>query len=145
WENALEAALRERLGALEVSRLEMVRAFANDAPPTRLAFYQPPPAAAAQAGNGALKPLAGWLRLNDAAQQALLGDWLRGCYSAASLDEALGQRAQLQAGETIFVASGHAVSAHSVAFYAPDNEQAGLLARAQELESVDKQRKAPVL
>ena len=27
WENALEAALRERLSALEVSRLEMVRAF----------------------------------------------------------------------------------------------------------------------
>ncbi len=27
WENALEAALRERLGALEVSRLDMVRGF----------------------------------------------------------------------------------------------------------------------
>jgi chromosome segregation protein len=35
WENALEAALRERMGALEVSRLDMVRAFANDAPPAR--------------------------------------------------------------------------------------------------------------
>lgn len=42
WENALEAALRERLGALEVSRLEMVRAFGNDAPPAKLAFYSPP-------------------------------------------------------------------------------------------------------
>jgi chromosome segregation protein len=29
WENALEAALRERLGALEVGRLEMVRGFAR--------------------------------------------------------------------------------------------------------------------
>ncbi|AOS79437.1 MULTISPECIES: chromosome segregation protein SMC [Hydrogenophaga] len=145
WENALEAALRERLGALEVSRLEMVRAFATDAPPTRLAFYQPPPGATAGAGNGALKPLASWLRLNDAAQQALLGDWLRGCYSAATLDEALAQRGQLQAGEAIYVASGHAVSAHSVSFYAPDNEQAGLLARAQEIENLDKQLKAQAL
>lgn len=145
WENALEAALRERLGALEVSRLEMVRAFATDAPPTRLAFYQPPPGAAAGAGNGALKPLASWLRLNDAGQQALLGDWLRGCYSAATLDEALAQRGQLQAGEAIYVASGHAVSAHSVSFYAPDNEQAGLLARAQEIENLDKQLKAQAL
>jgi chromosome segregation protein len=41
WENALEAALRERMGSLEVSRLDMVRAFANDAPPAKLAFYQP--------------------------------------------------------------------------------------------------------
>ena len=145
WENALEAALRERLGALEVSRLEMVRAFASDAPPTRLAFYQPPPAGAANEGSGALKPLASWLRLNDAAQQALLGDWLRGCYSAATLDEALAQRGQLQAGETLYVASGHAVSAHSVSFYAPDNEQAGLLARAQEIENLDKQLKAQAL
>jgi len=145
WENALEAALRERLGALEVSRLEMVRAFATDAPPVRLAFYQPPPGAAAGAGSGALKPLASWLRLNDAAQQALLGDWLRGCYSADTLDEALAQRAQLQAGEAIYVASGHAVSAHSVSFYAPDNEQAGLLARAQEIENLDKQLKAQAL
>ena len=39
WETALEAALRERLGALEVGRLDTVRAFAADAPPARLAFY----------------------------------------------------------------------------------------------------------
>jgi chromosome segregation protein len=47
WENALEAALRERLGALEVSRLDMVRGVCgNDAPPAKLAFYSPPQAAA---------------------------------------------------------------------------------------------------
>ena len=45
WENALEAALRERLGALEVSRLDMVRAFDHDAPPAKLVFYSPPAAA----------------------------------------------------------------------------------------------------
>ena len=49
WENALEGALRERLGALEVSRLEMVRAFATDAPPAKLAFYSPPLAGAPDA------------------------------------------------------------------------------------------------
>ena len=41
WETALEAALRERLNALEVGRLETVRAFAADAPPAKLAFYTP--------------------------------------------------------------------------------------------------------
>ena len=41
WETALEAALRERLNALQVGRLETVRAFAADAPPARLAFYSP--------------------------------------------------------------------------------------------------------
>ena len=46
WENALEAALRERMNSLEVSRLDMVRAFGSDAPPAKLAFYSPPQAAA---------------------------------------------------------------------------------------------------
>ncbi len=145
WENALEAALRERLGALEVSRLEMVRAFGNDAPPAKLAFYSPSSATSGSASRSGLKPLADWLRLNDAGQKALLADWLQGCLTAASLDEAMAQRGQLQAGEVIFVPSGHAVSAHSVSFYAPDSEQAGLLARAQEIEHLEKQLKAQAL
>ena len=144
WENALEAALRERLGALEVSRLELVRAFAQDAPPARLAFYSPP-VAAAPVRAGALPPLAGLLRLHDAGQQALLADWLAGCYTAPTLEEALAARAQLQPGEAIYVPSGHGVSAHSVSFYAPDSEQAGLLARAQEIENLDKQQRAQQL
>ncbi|MES2530344.1 MAG: chromosome segregation protein SMC, partial [Pseudomonadota bacterium] len=144
WENALEAALRERLGALEVSRLEMVRAFGNDAPPARLAFYNPPLAAAPQAA-GTLPRLADLLRLNDAGQQALLGDWLQGCYTAASFEEALAQRDQLKPGEVIYVKSGHAVGAHSVSFYAQDSEQSGLLARAQEIESLERQLRAQTL
>lgn len=44
WENALESALRERMAALEVSRLDMVRAFASDAPPAKLTFFSPPQA-----------------------------------------------------------------------------------------------------
>lgn len=145
WENALEAALRERLSALEVSRLDMVRAFGNDAPPAKLSFYSPPPGTAATSSSTGLKPLVQWLRLNDAAQQALLAEWLHGCLTAPNLEEALAQRAQLQPGEVIFVASGHAITTHSVSFYAPDSEQAGLLARAQEIENIDKQLKGQVL
>ncbi|SEK35226.1 condensin subunit Smc [Variovorax sp. YR750] len=144
WENALEAALRERLGALEVSRLEMVRAFGNDAPPAKLAFYSPP-AAGAPEGSAALPRLSSLLRLNDAGQQALLNDWLHGCYTAASFEEALAQRGSLQPGEVIYVQSGHAVSAHSVNFYAPDSEQAGLLARQQEMENLERQLRAQTL
>jgi chromosome segregation protein len=47
WENALEAALRERMGALSVGRLDTVRAFELDAPPARLAFYSTPSASIA--------------------------------------------------------------------------------------------------
>ncbi len=152
WENVLEAALRERLGALEVSRLELVRGFVGsdglDAPPAKLAFYSPPQAGAALAPSshlGQTRRLMELLRLNDAGLQALFQDWLQGCYIATSMDEALGLRNKLAPGEVIFVKSGHAVSAHSVSFYAPDSEQAGLLARAQEIENLEKQLRAQIL
>ncbi len=144
WESALEAALRERLGALEVSRLDMVRAFGSDAPPAKLSFYSPPSAGAPEAA-AVLPRLADLLRLNDAGQRALLGDWLHGCYTAASFEEALAARDQLKAGEVIYVKTGHAVAAHSVSFYAPDSEQAGLLARSQEIENLEKQIRAQAL
>ncbi|MBA3592404.1 MAG: chromosome segregation protein SMC [Polaromonas sp.] len=150
WENALEAALRERLGALEVSRLDMVRGFAGtdgrDTPPAKLSFYSPPSAAApAPASRPGLKPLGDFLRLGDAGQAALLGDWLHGCLTATSLDDALAVRQQLQAGEVIFVQTGHAVTQHSVSFYAQDSEQSGLLARAQEIENLEKQLRGQAL
>ncbi len=141
WENALEAALRERMGALEISRLEMVRSFAGDAPPAKLAFYSPPQAGVPEAA-GALPRLADLLRLNDAGQRALLADWLHGCYTAASFEEALAARDKLKPGETLYVKSGHAVTAHGASFYAQDSEQAGLLARQQEIENLEKQLRA---
>jgi chromosome segregation protein len=144
WETALEAALRERLNALEVGRLESVRAFAADAPPTRLAFYS------ANAGahldtHRTLPRLADLLRLNDAGLQALLNDWLEGVYTAGSLDEALAARSQLTHGEVIMSREGHAVSQHAVSFYAPDSEQSGMLARQQEIENLERGHRAQSL
>ncbi len=141
WENALEAALRERMASLEVSRLDIVRAFQTDAPPAKLAFYTAPSASAPES-QGSLPRLSDLLRLNDAGQKALLTDWLNGCFTAPNLDEALAKRSSLQAGQVIYVPSGHAISAHSVSFYAQDNAQSGLLARAQEIENLDKSSKA---
>ena len=141
WENALEAALRERMASLEVSRLDIVRAFQTDAPPAKLAFYTAPSASAPES-QGSLPRLSDLLRLNDAGQKALLTDWLNGCFTAPNLDEALAKRSSLQPGQVIYVPSGHAISAHSVSFYAQDNAQSGLLARAQEIENLDKSSKA---
>ncbi|MBU4424322.1 MAG: chromosome segregation protein SMC, partial [Gammaproteobacteria bacterium] len=148
WENALEAALRERLGALEVGRLDMVRGFlgsgGNDAPPARLAFYSAPAAGHPETSSQHAR-LSDLLRLHDSGLRAVLIDWLQGCYTAPTLDEALARRSQLQPGEVVFVPTGHAVSAHSVSFYAQDSEQSGLLARAQEIEHLEKELRAQAL
>ena len=145
WETALEGALRERMGALEVSRLEMLRAFDSDAPPAKLAFYSPPAASLPEAASPLLPRLSDLLRVGEAGQRAVLTDWLHGCYTAPSFEEALARREQLLPGELIFVKSGHAVGRSSVSFYAPDSEQAGLLARAQEIENLEKQLRAQKL
>jgi chromosome segregation protein len=144
WETALEAALRERLGALEVGRLETVRAFASDAPPAKLAFYTPPQAAIANT-HQTLPKLSDLLRLSDSGLKALLNDWLEGVYTAATIDDALAARGKLTHGEVIMTREGHAVSQFAVSFYAPDSEQAGMLARAQEIENLERQLRAQVL
>jgi chromosome segregation protein len=144
WENAVEAALRDRLGALEVSRLDMVRAFGGDAPPAKLSFFSAPAAGNAPAG-GALPRLFDLVRVHDAGLAAVLQSWLAGCYTAPSLEEALAQRSTLGAGETIFVPAGHGVAAHSVGFYAQDAEQSGLLARAQEIQNLERELRAQTL
>jgi chromosome segregation protein len=144
WETALESALRERLGALPVGRLDTVRAFADDAPPAKLAFYATP-AAATPSTHQRLPLLTDLLMLSDAGLKALLGDWLEGVYTARSLDEALAGRSQLGHGEVIMTREGHAVSQFAVAFYAPDSEQAGMLARAQEIENLERQQRAQSL
>jgi chromosome segregation protein len=144
WETALEAALRERLNALEVGRIETVRAFADDAPPAKLAFYTPPQAAIANT-HQTLPRLSDLLRLGDAGLKALLNDWLEGVYTAANLDEALAARSKLTHGEVITTREGHQVSQFAVAFYAPDSEQAGMLARAQEIENLERQQRAQSL
>jgi chromosome segregation protein len=85
------------------------------------------------------------LLLSDAGLSALLTDWLQGYFTAPSLEDALAWRDQLKAGEWFVVQSGHAIGQHSVSFYAPDSEQSGLLARAQDIENFEKQQRAQTL
>ncbi|WP_157270690.1 chromosome segregation protein SMC [Azohydromonas aeria] len=139
WETALESALRERLSALPVGRLDTVRAFERDAPPAKLAFYHAPDAALAST-HRTLPRLSELLRLTDKGLQALLADWLEGIYTAPNLEEALRSREALTHGEWIVTRDGHAVSQYAVSFYAPDSEQAGLLQRAQEIEQLQAQQ-----
>jgi chromosome segregation protein len=149
WETALEAALRERLGALEVSRLEMLRAFANDPPPGKLVFFDAPKNVAATALSTGVTShfpsLFQYLQIPDDGLKAILQHWLHGCFTAKRLEDALAARDQLEEGQAIYLPSGHVVTRHSVGFFAQDSEQSGLLARAQEIDNLDKELRAQIL
>ncbi|AKC70576.1 chromosome segregation protein SMC [Pandoraea oxalativorans] len=145
WEPALESVLRERLAALEISNLDWVKAFASDAPPAKLAFYSPPPAARAVEAPASLRPLLSLLRIDDPGLRAVLQEWLGHVFVADDLAQAMVARAQLPEGASIVVKAGHQVTRVGVQLYAADSEQAGLLARQQEIENLGKQLRAQAL
>ncbi len=143
WEPALEAALGDVMGALEMRQLEMAQAFVNDPPPSRLAFYQHPVAGKQPENSASLTPLSSLLRVNDADLRSLLEHWLANVYIAESITQAMSLRHALPGQQGCFVvSSGHVVDAHSIRYYAPDTEQAGMLARQKEIANLQKQIKA---
>jgi len=145
WETALESVLRERMAGIELRQLEQAAALSVDAPPARLALYQVPPAAPAPAPRLSLRPLAGLLRVSDPDLRTMLNDWLGGVYVCDDLRQAMAMRAELEPDMMLVVAQGHVVDRHSIRFYAADSEQAGLLARQQEIEHLQRDIKAQQL
>ncbi len=145
WETALEAVLRERAGALDVSNLDATKAFFNDPPPARLALYAPQPGAARDPSPAGLTPFASLLRINDAGVRGVLDDWLHGVYIAQDASEAFDARARLPHGASFVTRQGHVITRSSVRFHAPDAEQDGMLARQHEIDNTDKQVRAQAL
>ena len=76
---------------------------------------------------------------------SVLQEWLDNIYIASSLEDALHRREKLPAGGAFVTQQGHLVSRVGVQLYAADSEQAGMLARAQEMESLEKQLRAQQL
>ncbi|MCO5120656.1 MAG: chromosome segregation protein SMC [Burkholderiaceae bacterium] len=140
WETAIESVMRERVGALEVSRLDHVLGLAGDAPPAKVAFFDAgfAPGGATSSPAGSAAPLAALVRTGDAGVQALVTEWLAGHFQAPDIETAMRQRAELPAGGRFVVPAGHAIGRGSVQLYAADNEQEGVLARQQELENLDR-------
>lgn len=142
WETALEAILRERTSALEMSNLEWAKAFFNDAPPAKLALYAPQILAQTTNAPEGLKLMLSLLQLNDAGVRGVMQDWLHQVFVATDVASALADRTKLPAGACFVTQQGHVVSASSVRFYATDSEQDGVLARQQEIENITKQSRA---
>jgi chromosome segregation protein len=144
WETALEAVLRERTGALEMSNLEWAKAFFNDAPPAKLALYSPNPGAAIAATEppAGLKPFISLLQLNDPGLRAVMQDWLHEVYVVEDVNAAFVDRSKLPVGACFVTRAGHVISKSGVRFYASDSEQDGVLARQQEIENITKQLRA---
>jgi chromosome segregation protein len=152
WEAALESVLRERTAALQVSTLDWVRAFFNDAPPGKLTLFAPLAGpGAGGASHAAASECAGMpafidlLKLNDPGIRAVLQDWLHNVFVAHDALDALRERQKLPPGACFVTREGHVITPSCVRFYAADAEQDGMLARQQEIDNIDKQLRAQQL
>jgi chromosome segregation protein len=147
WEAALESVLRERLAAVTAKSVQETLALANDAPPSRLAILLTEEISPAHTTVPAdFVPLLTRVQSAGAPRVAsILQEWLDNIYIASSLEDALHRREKLPAGGALVTQQGHLVSRVGVQLYAADSEQAGMLARAQEMEGLEKQLRAQKL
>jgi chromosome segregation protein len=147
WEAALESVLRERLAAVTAKSVQETLALANDAPPSRLAILLTEDISPAHTTVPAdFTPLLTRVQSAGAPRvAAVLQEWLDNIYIANSLEDALHRREKLPAGGAFVTQQGHLVSRVGVQLYAADSEQAGMLARAQEMEGLEKQLRAQKL
>ena len=147
WESALESVLRERLAAVTAKSVQETLALANDAPPSRLAILLAEEITPVQAPAPAdFVPLLTRVQSAGAPRvAAVLQEWLSNIFIASTLEDALHRREKLPAGGALVTQQGHLVSRVGVQLYAADSEQAGMLARAQEMESLEKQLRAQQL
>ncbi|QWD84743.1 chromosome segregation protein SMC [Polynucleobacter asymbioticus] len=147
WEAALESVLRERLAAVTAKSVQETLALANDAPPSRLAILLTEDISPAHTTVPAdFTPLL--TRVQSAGAPGVAGvlqEWLDNIYIANGLEDALNRREKLPAGGAFVTQQGHLVSRVGVQLYAADSEQAGMLARAQEMEGLEKQLRAQKL
>ena len=144
WETALESVLRERLAAVTGKSIQEAVALATDAPPSRLAIVLADEVPTAQVNAPADFTLL-LSRIQSAGAPRVMGvlqEWLSSVFIANNLEDALHRRDKLPAGATLVTQEGHLISRVGVQLYAADSEQSGMLARAQEMESLEKQLKA---
>lgn len=143
WETAFEAVMRERIGAIQSDNIQDVANLVEDTPPGRLAWFESNAnISVLKESHGGLTPMMTRVQVREVSIQGVITEWLSHVYVADTLADALNRRHDLPPGGVFVVKAGHLVSRVGVQIYAEDSEQAGLLARAKEIESLDKQLKA---
>jgi chromosome segregation protein len=136
WEDALEAVLRERLNALALPSLDAAAAW-SDAPPAKLAVFEPSGNGHGDSGPAELKPLLGYVQCQDMRVLPVLRDWLTHVFAVSDVAQGYALRAHLPAGGWFVTPQGHLIGAHSLLFHAPDSQLHGVLARQREIEKLE--------
>jgi chromosome segregation protein len=135
WETAVEAVLRERLHALELTDAAQLAALLGDHPPVRASVFEHGSRGAAAPAHGL--PLAAKIHAADPAVAGAVADWLAGVVAVEGTPDAR-LREALPPGAVMVNREGHQFTRHTITFHAPDAADAGLLARQTEINDLEK-------
>lgn len=139
WQTAVESALADRLGAVEVASMSRAVELAKDLPPARLTVFSAQAAKTASFESDSLSQYVdGQGQAADVARA-----WLAEFRCAANVSEAISQ-ADAKGG-TWITREGHVASAGMVRFYAAEDQQAGILARKAKIEELEVALRAQAL
>ena len=136
WETAVEAVLRERLHALELSDGARLAAVLQDRPPVKASVFDRGEGELAPHAAPGLVPLAAKVHAVDDSVRGALADWLAGVFVAEAVPDAQARNA-LPGGALLVNREGHQFTRRTVSFHAPDPADAGLLARQAEIELLE--------
>lgn len=143
WETAVEALLREQIGAYLLpysiaEDAERLRTLDLN-PPLRVHFWWPVSGGhwQAQSWKGC-QPLLSYVRSTHAQVQALLSVVLREVWVIDDWSKGLELAVQLPAEGSLVHPLGHIITPYGVCLYAPHDTQAGALGRQQELQRLEK-------
>lgn len=134
WETAVEAVLRERLYAHELSQDHSLESVAVDRPPAKASFYERTEANGAT-GESGLPTLSGKVSIDDAGLAGAVADWFAGVYVTEGVPGG-DARASLPPGALLVNREGDRFSRCTASFYAPDATDTGLLVRQAEIDGL---------
>ncbi|HTY03906.1 MAG TPA: chromosome segregation protein SMC [Rhodocyclaceae bacterium] len=126
WETAVEAVLRERLGALSGSHATARDALGVPPPLTFALAFSDGAATVAPAADS----LRAKVRCTDNRWAAVLDDWLAGIHCADNLDD------KIAAGGVWVNRKGHLLTPHGLTLYVPDAKTHGVIERQREIEQL---------
>ena len=136
WETAVEAVLRERLHAVEMSEAASLAAVLEDHPPAKASVFR---AGAAEPGLRVegFAPLASKVHALGEGLSGALADWLDGVHACEGTPDEAARQA-LPAGAVLVNREGHQFTRHTVSFHAPDESgDEGVLLRQAQIEQLE--------
>ncbi len=139
WQTAVEAALADRIGAVEIGALDQATRFANDLPPARLTLFSTDAkASVTPAADSLAQQIVG-----ESAAAIVVKQWLVNYRCAPNIGAAI---SSARGGDAVWItAQGHMASQGVIRFYAEEDQQAGILARRSKIEQLDTQMRAQQL